>query len=78
MENELEVKNYKEKQAYYKQRAKQEKMFWFSKEPKDPKMKRVGLIKGRTYIKQTKDDEKNIKNDYHSDIHRSVNVEEDK
>ena len=46
-----EFNNYKEKQAYYKQRAKQEKMVWFSAEPKGPKMKRVGLIKGRTYIK---------------------------
>jgi len=52
MENELIFKNYKEKQAYYKQRAKQEKMFWFSKEPIDDRKKRVGLIKGRTYIKK--------------------------
>lgn len=51
MEKELEFKNYKEKQAFYNQRSKQEKTFWFSAEPKDPKMKRVGLIKGRTYIK---------------------------
>ena len=51
MEKELEFKNYKEKQTYYKQRAKQTKMFWFSAEPKDPNKKRVGLIKGRTYIK---------------------------
>ena len=78
MEKDLEFKNYKEKQAFYKQRSKQEKTFWFSAEPKYHKMKRVGLIKGRTYIKQTKDDEKNIKNDYHSGIHRSVNVEEEK
>lgn len=51
MENEPKFKNYKEKQAYYKQRAKQTKMFWFSKEPTDDRKKRVGLIKGRTYIK---------------------------
>lgn len=60
MEQELEFKNYKEKQAYYKQRAKQEKLVWFSKEPDDPRRKRVGLIKGRTYRK--KDDE-NVRND---------------
>ena len=51
MEQEPKFKDFREKQAYYKQRAKQEKMFWFSAEPKGHKMKRVGLIKGRTYIK---------------------------
>lgn len=78
MEKELEFKNYKEKQEYYKQRAEQEKTFWFSAEPKDPKNKRVGLIKGRTYIKQAKDNEKSIINDYHSSIHHYVHVEEEK
>lgn len=57
---ELTFKNYKEKQAYYKQRSKQEKMFWFSKEPIDDRKKRVGLIRGRTYIK--KEDE-NVRDD---------------
>lgn len=52
MEHEPNFKNYKEKQAYYKQRAKQAKMFWFSAEPKDIRKKKVGLIKGRTYIKK--------------------------
>lgn len=52
MEQEPKFKNYKEKQKYYRQRAKQEKMVWFSAEPKNPRKKKVGLIKGRTYIKK--------------------------
>lgn len=52
MEQEPKFKNYKEKQAYYKKRAKEYKMFWFSCEPKDPRKKKVGLIKGRTYVKK--------------------------
>lgn len=60
MEQEPKFKDYKEKQAYYKQRAKQEKMFWFSKEPADDRKKRVGLIKGRTYIKK---ENKNVRDD---------------
>ena len=59
-EQELKFKNYKEKQAYYKQRAKQTKMFWFSAEPTANRNKRVGLIKGRTYIKK---ENKNVHND---------------
>lgn len=49
---EQEFTSYKEKQAYYKQRSKQEKMVWFSKEPTNPRKQRVGLIKGRTYRKK--------------------------
>lgn len=49
---EQEFTSYKEKQAYYKQRSKQEKMVWFSKEPTHPRKQRVGLIKGRTYRKK--------------------------
>ena len=60
MEQEPKFKDYKEKQAYYKQRAKQEKMFWFSKEPIDDRKKRVGLIKGRTYIKK---ENENVRDD---------------
>lgn len=60
MEHEPKFKNYKEKQTYYKQRAKQEKMFWFSKEPADDRKKRVGLIKGRTYIKK---ENENVRDD---------------
>lgn len=60
MEQESKFKNYKEKQAYYKQRAKQEKMVWFSKEPTDDRRIRVGLIKGRTYIKK---ENKNVRDD---------------
>ena len=55
-----EFNNYKEKQAYYKQRSKQEKMVWFSKEPTNPRKQRVGLIKGRTYRKR---DVTNVHND---------------
>lgn len=55
-----EFNNYKEKQSYYKERAKQEKMVWFSKEPNDPRKQRVGLIKGRTYRKR---DVTNVHND---------------
>ena len=60
MEQEPKFKDYKEKQAYYKQRSKQEKMFWFSKEPIKKKKKRVGLIKGRTYIKK---ENENVRDD---------------
>ena len=60
MEQEPKFKDYKEKQAYYKQRAKQEKMIWFSKEPTNPRKQRVGLIKGRTYGKR---DVTNVHND---------------
>ena len=49
-EKELEFKNYKEKQAYYKNRAKQENMVWVSKEPNFSKNKNT-IIKGRTYVK---------------------------
>ena len=57
---EQEFTSYKEKQAYYKQRSKQEKMVWFSKEPTNPRKQRVGLIKGRTYRKR---DVKDVHND---------------
>ena len=60
MEEELKFRGFREKQAYYKQRAKQEKMFWFSKEPTDDGKKRVGLIKGRTYIKK---ENENVRDD---------------
>ena len=49
-EKELEFKNYKEKQAYYKNRAKQENMVWISIEPSFSKNKNT-IIKGRTYVK---------------------------
>ena len=60
MEQEPKFKDFREKQTYYKQRAKQEKMFWFSKEPADDRKKRVGLIKGRTYIKK---ENENVRDD---------------
>lgn len=46
---EKEFKDYKEKQAYYKQRAKQSTMIWISKEPEFKGRKTI--IKGRTYVK---------------------------
>lgn len=51
-----EFKNYKEKQAYYKNRAKQKNMFWTSVMPKMTrdnahKVKENLVIKGRTYLK---------------------------
>lgn len=51
----MEFKNYKEKQKYYKQKAKETKMFWFSKDSGKPN----GIIKGRTYVKG---EEKNVYN----------------
>ena len=52
----MEFKNYKEKQAYYKQRAKQETFFWKSAPPETTmnnarKVKKDLVIKGRTYVK---------------------------
>lgn len=49
----MEFKSYKEKQAYYKNRAKQENMVWVSKEPNFSKNKST-IMKGRTYIKVEK------------------------
>lgn len=39
--------NYKDKQKFYKERAKQEKVIWYSKAPLRLKVKE----KGRTYVK---------------------------
>ena len=63
----MEFKNYKEKQAYYKQRSKQEKVFWESSPPETTmnnarKVKKDLVIKGRTYVKP-----KERKNDSCSD-----------
>lgn len=44
-------KNYKEKQQYYKQRSKNSKYVWISKEPNGISKKRHIIIKGKTYIK---------------------------
>lgn len=46
---EKEFKDYKEKQNYYKERAKQEKVLWVSKEPDYGNNKNT-IMKGRTYI----------------------------
>lgn len=46
---EKEFNNYKEKQNYYKNRAKQTKLLWLSKEPDYGENKNT-IIKGRTYI----------------------------
>ena len=48
---EKEFKDYKEKQRYYKERAKKTNMIWVSKEP-DYNDKKNTIIKGRTYIKE--------------------------
>lgn len=53
---EKEFKNYKEKQAYYRELAKQEKMFWVSSPPQSIKdnakrVKKDMIIKGNTYVK---------------------------
>ena len=46
-----ENKENKEKQQYYKQKSKNSKYIWVSKEPNNISEKRHILIKGRTYIK---------------------------
>lgn len=51
MDNEIEFKNYKEKQKYYKEKAKSYTVFWQSKEPNYKNNKRNMIIKGRTYVK---------------------------
>lgn len=47
----MEFKNYKEKQAYYKERAKQDKVIWVSTPPKIVTDRSKRIIKGSTYIK---------------------------
>lgn len=42
--------NYKEKQKFYKELSKQEKMIFISSAPKVPKLG-LGMEKGRTYVK---------------------------
>ena len=48
---EKKFKDYKEKQQYYKQKSKNSKYIWVSKEPNNISEKMNILIKGRTYIK---------------------------
>lgn len=47
----MEFKDYKEKQKFYRIRAKQENVFWISSEPINPRNKRKGIKKGLTYVK---------------------------
>ena len=54
-EKELEFKNYKEKQQYYKNKLKEERFIWVSTEPGYTKK---GVIKGRTYTKPKEVDKK--------------------
>lgn len=54
-EKELEFKNYKEKQQYYKNKLKEERFVWVSTEPGYSKK---GVIKGRTYTKPKEVDKK--------------------
>ena len=48
-EKEIAFKSYKEKQAHYKNKLKQERFIWVSTEPGYNRKK--GIIKGRTYYK---------------------------
>lgn len=47
--------NYKDKQKFYKERAKQEKVVWISKNPSYLKSKE----KGRTYVKPKENENDN-------------------
>ena len=47
----MEFKDYKEKQQYYKQRSKNSKYIWISKEPNHRNKSTISVIKGRTYVK---------------------------
>lgn len=51
---EKEFKDYKEKQKYYRNRAKEKRFFWISTEPNFDKKKTI--IKGRTYVKGEQND----------------------
>lgn len=48
---EKEFKNFREKQAYYKERAKETKMFWCSEGTINYGTKQKPKFKGRTYVK---------------------------
>jgi hypothetical protein len=50
----MEFKDYKEKQAYYKNRAKKENMIWESTAPRLRNGEKNPLIKGKTYINYEK------------------------
>ena len=47
----MEFKNYKEKQAYYKEKANNTKIVWVSTPPNVIKDRSKRIIKGSTYIK---------------------------
>lgn len=47
----MEFKDYKEKQKFYKDRAKQSKLFWDSTGVINTGTKEKPKIKGRTYVK---------------------------
>lgn len=46
----MEFKDYKEKQAYYKNRSKKENMIWESTAPRLRNGEKNPLVKGRTFI----------------------------
>lgn len=57
---EKEFENYKEKQLYYRNRSRQERMFWVSSMPNNiknnaKKVKDNMVIKGKTYVKPKED-----------------------
>ena len=62
----MEFKNYKEKQKFYKELSKQEKMVFISSAPKVPKLG-LGMEKGRTYVKNEEDN----KNDKERNISKN-------
>lgn len=55
----MEFENYKEKQRYYKNKAKEEKFFFVSKMPNNLRHENgkpvTQIVKGRTYVKPKED-----------------------
>lgn len=52
----MEFKDYKEKQKYYREKAKEEKFLWVSKMPNNLRHEDgkpvEQIVKGRTYVKE--------------------------
>ena len=55
----MEFKNYKEKQAYFKERAKQVKVLWNSQGTINYGTKENPKVKGRTYVKPKEENHDN-------------------
>lgn len=62
----MEFKDYKEKQKYYREKAKEEKFLWVSKMPNNLRHEDgkpvVEIVKGRTYVKPKEDKDEKKKN----------------